>query len=84
MGDRGVSYVAAIPGVHVRPIRAFTLGRHAHERRLRDDLAREGLADTDDKRNTSTVKVGGRTQRVLRLRRAAVEAVVGVAFPVTG
>src|SRR5262249_41902591 len=40
------------------------------EYRLRDDLIREGLAEADPRRHTSTAKIAGRSRRVLRLRRA--------------
>lgn len=51
------------------------------EDRLRRDLAKEGLSECDPDRHTSTVKVAGRTRRVLKLNRAKAEAVLGQEFP---
>lgn len=47
---------------------------------LRRDLAREGLSDCDAGRHTAMVRVGGHPRRVLKLRRAAVESLLGEAF----
>jgi hypothetical protein len=46
------------------------------------DLDEEGLSECDAGRHTTTVKIGGRTHRVVRLRRKAVEALLGMEFPV--
>jgi len=49
--------------------------------RLMKDLAEEGLSECDPGRHTTTVNIGGRTHRVVRLRRKAVEALLGMEFP---
>ncbi len=52
------------------------------ETRLKRDLSRENISECDPGRYTITVKVGGRAQRVLRLRRLAVDSLLGVDFEV--
>jgi len=52
-----------------------------NQRRLGQDLVREGIAITDPGHTTNTVRIGGVSQRVLHLRTAAVEAVIGGDFP---
>jgi hypothetical protein len=51
------------------------------EERLRRDLEKEGLSDPDPGRRTANVRIKGRIRRVLRLRRARSEEIVGEAFP---
>jgi hypothetical protein len=52
------------------------------ERTLRSDLVREEVAVGDKDRNTTSARVGGTVQRVLKLRRAVVEVILGVSFPI--
>jgi hypothetical protein len=52
------------------------------EERLRRDLEKEGLLlDSSPDRLTTTVRIAGRVRRVLRIRRADAEEIVGEAFP---
>jgi Domain of unknown function (DUF927) len=51
------------------------------EYRLREDLAKEGISVVDPDRQTTTAAIGGQTRRVLKLDRAAVEALLGTEFP---
>ena len=51
------------------------------QERLLRDLAREGLSEHDPGRHTTTVRIGGRSRRVLRLHRAAVEVLLGEEIP---
>ena len=44
--------------------------------RLRKDLSLEGLSECDPDRNTKTVKIAGKTRRVLCLRRSAVNSLL--------
>jgi hypothetical protein len=48
--------------------------------RVRKNLHQEGVSEPDSKRLTATVNVGGQTRRVLKLRREAVDKVVGEQF----
>ena len=48
--------------------------------RLRDDLVREGIAEPDKDRKTTTAKINGHTRRVLKLHTAAVEGLIGQTF----
>ena len=50
--------------------------------RLKRDCAKDGLSECEAGRHTITVKISGRTQRVLKLNRAAAETLVGQDFPV--
>jgi hypothetical protein len=52
------------------------------EQTLRHDLVREEVAVHEKGRKTLLARVGGGTHRVLKLRRAAVEAVLGADLPV--
>jgi hypothetical protein len=47
------------------------------EERLRQSLAEERLLEPHEGRHTASIDVGGRKRRVLRLRRAAVEDLLG-------
>jgi hypothetical protein len=49
--------------------------------RLWLDLKREGLSDAPGDRTTTTARIAGLTRRVLKLRRRAVEALLGEALP---
>jgi hypothetical protein len=49
--------------------------------RLQKDLVLDGLAESEDGRYTKTVRVAGRTRRVLALKRPAVVAYLGEDFP---
>lgn len=51
------------------------------QQRLLRDLALEGLSECDPGRHTTTAWIGGRTRRVLRLRRQAVETLLGEELP---
>jgi len=53
------------------------------EKRLRQELFREGLSEPDHGRLTASVRLGGQgaTQRVLRLRKAALADFLGRDFP---
>ncbi len=51
------------------------------QRRLRRDLVKEGIAHHDGGRTTTTVRLGGRVRRVLRLRRSALSSLVDQEFP---
>lgn len=51
------------------------------QERLLRDLAREGLSECDPERYTTTARIGGRSRRVLRLRRQEVEGVLGEELP---
>ncbi len=51
------------------------------QQRLMRDLAQENLSECDPGRHTTTARVGGGTRRVLCLRRAAVEDLLGEQFP---
>lgn len=51
------------------------------EERLRRDLAREGLTACDPGRHTRMIRVGGRPRRVLAVRRAAMETLLGEGEP---
>src|SRR5262249_38758200 len=51
------------------------------EERARRHFKKEGLPDPDPARLPPTVGIGGRTRRVLRLRRLKVEEIVGESFP---
>ncbi len=51
------------------------------QERLKKDLAKEGLMECDPGRYTRTVKIAGRTRRVLSLKRAGVETLLGETFP---
>jgi hypothetical protein len=53
------------------------------EERLTRDLKIDGLSECDPKRLTRTVAIGGRTRRVLKLHRAAVETLTGEAIAVS-
>jgi hypothetical protein len=52
------------------------------QERLLKDLREEGLSVCDAERRTTTVKIDGSTQRVVRLRRKAAETLLGMEFPV--
>jgi hypothetical protein len=56
-------------------------GFSIREERLRRDLEKEGLLDADPDRRTTTVRIDGRSRRVLRLHRALAEDIAGGAFP---
>jgi hypothetical protein len=56
-------------------------GFSIREERLRRDLEKEGLLDADPDRLTTTVRIDGRSRRVLRVRRHLAEEIVGGAFP---
>ena len=49
--------------------------------RLRRELIQDGLAVGDDDHQTTTARLGGRTRRVMKLDRAAVERYLGETFP---
>ncbi len=49
--------------------------------RLQKDLTLEGLAEAEERRNTKTARLGGRTRRVLWLKRRAVADLLGEDFP---
>lgn len=49
--------------------------------RLKRDLAKEALTECDPGRHTRVVKIAGRPRRVLSIRRAAAETLLGEAFP---
>ena len=51
------------------------------EDRLKRDLVKEGVSECDPGRLTTTVKIAGRTRRVLRLHRGKAEALVSQEFP---
>jgi hypothetical protein len=51
------------------------------EERLRRDLEKEGLSDPDPGRLTATVRIVGRSRRVLRIHRELAEEIVGETFP---
>ena len=49
--------------------------------RLFRDLNREGLSECNEGRNTTTVRLGGQVRRVVKVRRADAEALLGEALP---
>jgi DNA polymerase-1 len=49
--------------------------------RLKSDLRNEGLSEVEPDRRTKTAHIGGATRRVLQLRRASVEDLLGERFP---
>lgn len=49
--------------------------------RLFRDLNREGLTECAEGRNTATTRVGGQVRRVVQVKRAQVEALLGEALP---
>lgn len=49
--------------------------------RLQKDLLLDGLSEVDESRHTKTTRAGGRTRRVLWLKRPAVVALLGEDFP---
>jgi hypothetical protein len=49
--------------------------------RLKRDLVREGLSEAEDGRRTTTAKIAGKTRRVLKLSRSAIEALVEESIP---
>jgi Domain of unknown function (DUF3854) len=51
------------------------------EERFRRDLEREGLAEGQEGRRTANLRIAGKQRRVLQIRRAAAEKVIGEAFP---
>jgi hypothetical protein len=51
------------------------------EKRIRKDLLLQKISEPDAGRTTASVNVGGKTRRVLRLRRAVVEKLLGEEFP---
>jgi hypothetical protein len=74
-----------IPQVAFRAVAKFC--REAGEpfpirqERLWRDLAEEGLSECDPGRHSTTARIAGRTRRVVRLRRDAVEAFMGEEVP---
>jgi len=53
----------------------------ASESRLRRELEKEGFLESQSGRHTKPVRIGGKTRRLLVLKRAAVEARLGEEFP---
>ena len=51
--------------------------------RLRKDLVEAGIADGDRGRHTTTIRIDGRTKRVLGLNIAGIESLLGETFPTT-
>lgn len=51
--------------------------------RLRRDFAKEGLSQCEAGRNTTTVRIGGKSRRVLKLDRSAVERAIEHDLPIT-
>lgn len=51
--------------------------------RLKRDLAKEGLSQCEDGRNTTTVRIEGKTRRVVKLIRCAVEQAIDQDLPIT-
>lgn len=49
--------------------------------RLKQDLAKEGMTECDPGRHTRVVKIAGRPRRVLSVRLAAIETLLGESFP---
>jgi hypothetical protein len=49
--------------------------------RLKRDLAKEQLSEYEPERYTATVRIAGKTRRVLKLKRPAVEHSIGQDFP---
>jgi hypothetical protein len=52
-----------------------------NRKRLYWELSQDGLAEGDAEHPTTTARLGDRTRRVLKLNRAAVEHLLGEAFP---
>jgi hypothetical protein len=52
------------------------------QQRIKKDLFEEKISECDPDRLTMTAKIGGRTRRVLKLRIADIERVLGEQFPV--
>ena len=50
------------------------------QERLKKDLAEEKVSECDPGRLTATVRIGGKTKRVLRLKIAVIETLIGEAF----
>ena len=51
------------------------------EARLRHNLEQEGIVETEPGRRTATVRVAGKTRRVLQVRRDVVEEILEEPFP---
>ncbi len=74
-------YLYLIPDAVMQAVTRFA--READEpfpvnqRRIRQDLVREGIAVPDGDRTTATVRIGSEVHRVLRLSNMAVEAMIG-------
>ena len=51
------------------------------QRRLRQDLAKEGIAHHDGGHTTIPVRIAGTIRRVLRLRRSALSSLIEEDFP---
>jgi len=49
--------------------------------RLREDLNKEGISESSTGRNSATVIVGGQKRRVWKLKRQAIEALIGETLP---
>ncbi|MCH8054993.1 MAG: hypothetical protein IH857_02415 [Deltaproteobacteria bacterium] len=51
------------------------------QERLKRDLAKEGISECDERRYTAATWIGGKTRRVLKLKIAMIEELLGEEFP---